>query len=308
MSYLEYEGEDFYLYAMRLFYEAGHVFTFIPVFSNHSPEEFIFLDNKFETSLSYEQRLLFELFNNISCLFSVNGCVFFSINLLTIKSKRSRIAHDIHTMLHPIVGFDGTICLFRYDQEVMLSFMGFGYGCILSDWYPMEDDYDHLSALIDIANFSIVKGKDYFADMVYILARSYYQYSQIPTREVHPVNFISGAGIEDIIGKELDQHIRYPLFSPQHKYGDDYVEYEDVVSSKKDNVGEEIESMLLEMDVEEDNSFCEEFDYDNNAPDDDGLFEENAKEDVKDEYMFIDIAQEIFDDPTLLIKWIDKHE
>ena len=121
------DGEKIYIFAMELFYRTGHVATFEPEFVNHSPERFAYFDNKRDAVFSNKQRTLFKAFNNVSRLFSVNRCVFFSINLLTSKADRSQTAHDIHTMIHPIIGADGTICLFRYEDEVMLSFDGFGY-------------------------------------------------------------------------------------------------------------------------------------------------------------------------------------
>lgn len=308
MSHLDYDGESFYLYAMELFSETGHVFTSIPEFSNHSPEEFVYLDNKSETSLSREQRLMFRAFNNVSRLFSVNGCVFFSINLLTTKDERSQAAHDIHTMLYPFVSSEGTICLFRYDEEVMLSFIGFGHRCILSDWYPMEDDYAHLSGLLDITNFSLDRGTDYFADMIHFLARSYYLYGQPSTYEILPIDFISGAGLEGIDREALDQYIEDQLTAPQRKYGDDYVEYDESVYTKKDNIGEELDFIFLDIDDEDDNPFSEEIELDDKALDEDDLLGKNTEETIKDEYEFNDVDPEIFRDPTRMVKWLKKNE
>lgn len=81
---------------MKLFNNSGHVFTLSPDFINHSPKQFVYFDNKNDITLTRTQRELFNLFDNISQLFSVNNCVFFSINLITIKSNRSQVAHDIH--------------------------------------------------------------------------------------------------------------------------------------------------------------------------------------------------------------------
>lgn len=144
MSTQDIVGEKLYTYAMELFFKTGHVATLKPEFINHSPEQFAYFDNRTDVSLTREQRSLFKAFNNVSRLFSVNRCVFFSINLLTLKVNRSQAAHDIHTMIHPVVEADGTICLFCHDDEVMLSFLGFGLRCILSDWYPMADENETL--------------------------------------------------------------------------------------------------------------------------------------------------------------------
>lgn len=189
MSTQDIVGEKLYTYAMELFFKTGHVATLKPEFINHSPEQFAYFDNRTDVSLTREQRSLFKAFNNVSRLFSVNRCVFFSINLLTSKVNRSQAAHDIHTMIHPVVEADGTICLFCHDDEVMLSFLGFGLRCILSDWYPMADENETLLEKLDIANFSIVRGTDYFSDMIYLLARNYYQSGQPSTYELIPIDF-----------------------------------------------------------------------------------------------------------------------
>ena len=227
MFKLDYDGEYFYKYAMELFSRAGHVFTSFPEFVNHSPEQFVFFDNKSDIVLSRDQRMLFRVFNNVSRLFTANSCAFFSINLLTAPKGRSQVAHDIHTLIHPIIGAEGTICLFRYNTEVMISFLGFGYRCILSDWYSMDDDFDNLLERLDIANMSIRREADYFSDMIFSLARYYYLHDQPTTFELLPVDFVSSAGLDGVDRDEIDRQIEYELASPQHNYEDEYVEYDE---------------------------------------------------------------------------------
>ncbi len=308
MSRLEHDGESFYIYAMELFSKTGHVFASVPEVINHSPEQFCYFDNKSDVALSQNQRAMFRTFNNISRLFSFNGCVFFSLNILTTKRERSQAAHDIHTMIHPIIGADGTICLFRYDNEVMVSFMGFGYRCILSDWYPIEDDYERLLKRLDISNMSIEFGVDYFTDMVHVLARSYYLYRQPSTYEILPIDFISNAEIDGLDREKLDKFIEYVLAEPQQEYGDDYVEYYESITDKRENVSAELDLMLLEMDNEDDNPFGEEIESEDDIFDEDESFEDNAESAKKDEYEFDDVDPEIFRDPTLLVKWLNKLE
>ena len=80
MSDLNLDGVDFYRDAMELFYEAGHVSTLDPEFFNHSAQEFVYFDNSTDVAISKDQRYLLELVNNISRLFTVNRCAFFSAN------------------------------------------------------------------------------------------------------------------------------------------------------------------------------------------------------------------------------------
>ena len=276
-------------------------------FINHSPEQFAYFDNRTDVSLTREQRSLFKAFNNVSRLFSVNRCVFFSINLLTSKVNRSQAAHDIHTMIHPVVEADGTICLFCHDDEVMLSFLGFGLRCILSDWYPMADENETLLEKLDIANFSIVRGTDYFSDMIYLLARNYYQSGQPSTYELIPIDFISRAGVDEIDREALNQYVQDQLNAPLYEYGDDYVEYDESAQIQNTDIGADLDLMLLEMDDEDDNPFGEDIEPEDDLDDDDEFFDEDAESENKDEYEFDDIDPEIFRDPLLMVKWLNRH-
>lgn len=307
MSHLDDDGKSFYLYAMNLFSETGHVFTSIPEFVNHSSEQFIYFDNKPAASFSCEQRSMLRAFNNVSRLFSVNGCAFFSMNLLIAKRERSQAAHDIHSMLHPIVGFEGTICLFRYNEEVMLSFAGFGHRCILSDWFPMDDDIGNLSTRLDIANFSIDQGVDYFLDMVHLGARRYYIYSQPSLYEIFPIDFVSGAGLEGVSRAEFEQYMEYPLVALRREYGDDYVEYDDTVLSIEDTIGAELDLMSLEMDEEDTHSLGAEIEMEDDTLDEDEFFDKNMDETAQDKYEFDGVDPEIFRDPVLMVKWLEKN-
>lgn len=301
MLLLEHNGEDFYKCAMELFSNAGHISTLEPEFFNHSPEQFIYFDNKSEISLSQNQREMFKLFNNVSRLFSVNDCVFFSINLLTAQRYRSQAAHDLHTMMHPLIEADGTICLFKCNNEMILSFIGYGNRCVLSDWYPITDDYRTLLSKLDIANISIQSGVEYFADMVYILARSYYFAGcKLTIHDLLPVDFI----YKELDREELNQIIKDTLSAPEHEYGDDYVEYEESIGTYQADIGVEFDLMFLETDIEDDNPFGEEIEDSGDESDD--FF--NSDELEQDIYEFDDVDQEIFQDPTLMIKWLKKQE
>ena len=58
---LELDGIDFYRDAMELFYEARHVFTLDPEFTNHTSQEFVYFDNSTDVSLTKDQRYLLGL-------------------------------------------------------------------------------------------------------------------------------------------------------------------------------------------------------------------------------------------------------
>lgn len=305
VSRLDYGGECFYIHAMELFSKAGHAIAPIPEFINHSPEQFVYFDSNFDVSLSKDQRAMFRMFNNISRLFSFNNCTFFSLNLLTTRDERSQAAHDIHTMLHPVVGSDGMICLFRFDDEAMLSFMGFGYRCILTDWF-LPKDCAYLLERLNIANMPLEREVDYFADMVYMLAKEYYLHSQPSMYDILPVDFISNAGLDGVDREGIDKLVDYELTTPQRRYGNGYVEYDESIISMKEDVSAELDLMLLEMDDDDDSPFDEEIESENEYRDEDEFFDEEAEETERDIYEFDDVDPEIFRDPAIMVKWLNR--
>lgn len=304
-------GEYFYSYAMDLFCRAGHAATSNPIFINHSSERFVFFDVKGDASFSREQRMLLQQFNNVSRLFSFNGCIFLSINLLSTKNNRSQEAHDIHSMIHPLLVFPGSVCLFKCEDEVMLSFVGYGLRCMLSDWYPENDDSDELIDRLHISNMSIDRKVDYFTDIIYSLARSYYFLPKdLPISEYVPVNYFSDKSNEVIDRDDLANLVDNERFRPQREYGDDYVEYDETELIQDSTLSSDLDMMLLEMEeADEDigNPFGEEFETDDDEEEDDELFGDE-KSSEKDEYEFGNIDPEIFRDPTLMVKWLKKRE
>ena len=296
----DYEGETFYQYAMSLFMEAGHVSTSTPEYYNHSAEQFVYFDNTSDSTLSQKERGDLKHINNISRLFTVNDCTFFSINLSVSRPERSELAHSIHTMIHPMFDTEGTICLFRFEEEVMLSFAGFGFRCILSDWYRMYDPYDELLRRIDIVNMSIENGRDFFYDFVYAIARNYYIFVQSNSIfEVIPIDSLTRLDREEVTREELDQLIRDEMHSDISRYGDDYVGYDETITVRKPNIDSSLDMMLLEMDAEPDNPFGEDIEDDDESGEDDLSL-------TPDKYEYEDIDPGVFQDPLLLVKLLRK--
>ena len=159
----------------------------------------------------------------------------------------------------------------------------------------------------DIANFSIVRGTDYFSDMIYLLARNYYQSGQPSTYELIPIDFISRAGVDEIDREALNQYVQDQLNAPLYEYGDDYVEYDESAQIQNTDIGADLDLMLLEMDDEDDNPFGEDIEPEDDLDDDDEFFDEDAESENKDEYEFDDIDPEIFRDPLLMVKWLNRH-
>lgn len=300
------QPELFYEYAIALFVETGHTDSTEPEFSNHSAERFVYFDfGDKSMSLSSSQRDLLRSFDNVSRLFTANGCEFFSINLSTMPRYRSAVAHDVHTMIHPLSGVQGTIVLFRCDECVLLSFMGFGHHCMLSDWYTIPDDDLELRDKLDIANMTILGDVDYFLDFVYILARPYYLVEKASaTFSLIPIDARARIDNGELDRDDTDRIVKEQLLAPQYEYGYDYVEYDEQASSKKDNISADIDLMLLEIDDNDDNPFSEVLESDDEDFDEFG--DEYTGEFDLDEYGFDDVDPNIFRDPTLMVKWLKK--
>lgn len=295
----DHAGESFYRFAMALFMDAGHVFTSTPEYYNHSTAQFVYFDNKPDILLSPLDRARLTEFNNISRLFTVNGCVFFSINLTPDVrwSDRSETAHYIHTLIYPIIEEEGTICIFRHGEEVMLSFMGYGYHCILSDWYPMFDPYDKLLQRLDIINMRIDNNRVYFDDMVYTLARPYYTLNQNTSPlSILPIDCLTKLEQEEISREDIDEMIREGMPAYKKYYGDDYIEYDETAPKKSYNITSSLDLMLLEMEMEDG--------HHNDLEDSDS--DDEGGSTYEDKYEFDDIDPEVFRDPTLLVKLLEK--
>ena len=309
MSDLNLDGIDFYRDAMELFYEAGHVSTLDPEFFNHSAQDFVYFDNSTDVALTKDQRYLLWLVNNISRLFTVNHCAFFSANLLSAKKYRSQIAHDFHAMIHFNVGTEASIFVFRYDDELMFSFMGYGNRCILSDWYPIIDDAGELLEKLDIANMPINSGADYFIGFVDTLARPYYlAYPEVFVHTLLPIDFLSRFDLDPVDREQIDDYINLQVTAAERTYGDDYVDYDEEIrpNTKSSDISADLDMMLLEMDMGSDNLLGED-DDDAESEDDEYEETEESEDSEPDFYEYEDVDPEIFRDPTLMVKWLKKH-
>ena len=209
----------FYEIAMSFLVNAGHILPREPEYVNYCPEQ---IWN--ELALDINQRKLLHLFDNISLLFEIRQCMFFSIELLSSKKQRSQDACNIHKFIHSFVETDASICFFKYDNEIMLSFIGYGIDCVLSDWFSENDENGELTNRLDISNTSLRNNKEYFSDLAYSLERPYYHYTS--TESIYymvPSNarFLAEKGE---MGKEdLQEIIKTKMEAVELKYGDDLV-------------------------------------------------------------------------------------
>jgi len=316
--------ESFYRFAMKLFSEAGHADASLPVFVNHSPEQVVYFDNKDSVSLSKRQREELKNFQNVSYLFTLGDelfdnnsqhqIVFYSLELICRNSMRSQVAYDVHMLLYPIIGSEATVLLCKHEDKVLLSLAGYQQESILSDWYSIEGDYEDFVEKLHIANVSLKSAREYFFDLVYSTAREYYTYSvssEMTMYSLLPIDYFSRNEDGFIDREEIRDLIMNVLNSYLYEYGDDYVEQERYSLAKERalNVGAELDLMLLGMeDDENDNPFGEELDDVDEYFEVDEYSEELEHEETeKDKYEFDEINPEIFKDPTLMVKWLEKN-
>ena len=277
------EPEKFFEYALEIFSRTGHTDVIAPEFSNHSARKFVYFDNEKNLSLNFRQRDNLNDFDNVSRLFTTCGIAFFSANLSTSRNDRSQAAHDVHVLIHASCADAPTICLFRHANKIILSFASNGLGCLLSDWYA--PDAEDFMERLNVANFSVTDGNEYFCDMAYLLARPYYFQNSTPTAySVLPIDFFSGN--EEVSREEIEDFIIEQKFSAVKEYGNDYIECDATQFDSFDDAPAEFDSILLE---------AEEVEF---------IFEDHdaSLTDTPEEFSLID--EEIFDDPSRLLEYL----
>lgn len=312
-SSLDGADDEFCQYALSLFVESGHADSTSPAFDDHTPEQFVFFDNKSDQSLSDNELSLFKIFQNISYLFALGDDVFekksgqqvnfYSIELNCSKGSRSQSAFEIHEMLHPIINVYATVILFRWENYVMLSIICENSECIMSDWYEVEEDYDCLVEKLHIANVSLKSARLYIEDLDYNIAREYYIYPVHREMIIYtslPIDFFTAKWNSFVDRDEIQQYAYNELNKYINKYGDDYVDQDDVQIGNSD-VGKELDMLLLEMDnIDEQND-------DMLLEESDDAEDEEGEEFSEDDSELQDIAPDVLNDPVLMVKWIQKN-
>ena len=303
--YLE-SGDGFFAYIMDLFYQAGHVATLNPEYANYTAEQFVYANTRNDLYLSRDQRGLLKCFGNISRLFTSHDCSFFSISLSTLPRDRSQMAQDVHKIIHPFSESKASVCVFHCDGEYVLSSAGHGVKYVLSDWYPLVDDFDRFLKKIDIGNISSSSSREYFLDIVFMLAREYYIYKIPPTYALVPTYFFD-CGLEDFDRDELNRIVDEQLNAARNAYGYDYIDYEATETNTPTDLDSDLDLLLLELDdIVDDNPFGEELEAEVDFEDE--LEQDNDSSLDHDEYEFDDVDPEIFLDAALMVKWLQKHD
>ena len=204
-----------------------------------------------------------------------------------------------------------SIVFFKNQEKYVISFADNDCSHILSDWRDVELDYDDIVDRICIGNISLTTSNEYFLDFLFAVAREYC-IRPISFEEASyglmPADYITKSLASDISFSkdEIKEIIRSNLVAFETVYGDDYVEPEYTGIEELNqyhNISAEIDriSFELELDRDIDDVQLEQFDFEEEG------FEEDNGDDIFDDYEE-DVDPAIFDDPVLMVKWLEKKQ
>ena len=313
---------QFYEYVSMLLKESGHMVTSEPIYINHTATETLYIDSIKDVTVTRFDRELLQCIENVSLLIELTWSEviaelsetvqIYSITVDFSDRVRSELVADIHHLLHQYWSCDHSIVFFKNRNQYIISFADKEQSHILSDWFDLNVDYDETVARLNIGCMSLANSAEYFTDFIYAVARSYYlqpisfeyaSYGMMP-RDYIKVGLDAGYGItkEDI--KEL---IRCNMAVYERQYGTNYVaplrpdsnahpHYHDITA--------ELERLSFELELASDAEDDEQivlFGFDSADDDfieDDGFFDD----------LDADINDAIFDDPSLMVKWLERSQ
>ena len=313
---------QFHEYVSMLLKESGHMVTSEPIYINHTATETLYIDSTKDVTVTRFDRELLQCIENVSLLIELTWSEviaelsetvqIYSITVDFSDRVRSELVADIHHLLHQYWSCDHSIVFFKNRNQYIISFADKEQSHILSDWFDLNVDYDETVARLNIGCMSLANSAEYFTDFIYAVARSYYlqpisfenaSYGMMP-RDYIKVGLDAGYGItkEDI--KEL---IRCNMAVYERQYGTNYVaplrpdsnahpHYHDITA--------ELERLSFELELASDAEDDEQivlFGFDSADDDfieDDGFFDD----------LDADINDAIFDDPSLMVKWLERSQ
>lgn len=312
---------QFYEYVLSLLTEAGHVITPIPIYKNHTSDEALYIDSVKDVAVNCFERGLLSLMDNISLLTEIKwpGAVdeldenvqIYSITVNFSNRFRSQNIADIHRLMQRYWSCTHSIVFFKNYEKYIISFADNDCSHILSDWREVELDYDDIIDRISIGNISLMTSNEYFLDFLFAAAREYFirpisfeeaSYGLMPTDYI-----AKGLSCDSFFSKdEIKEMIRSNFVAFETVYGDDYVEpkYTGIEElNQYYNISIEIDriSFELELDRDIDDVQLEQFDFEKEG------FEEDNGDDIFDDYDE-DVDPAIFDDPVLMVKWLEKKQ
>lgn len=316
------DDKQFYEYVSLILRGAGHMITSDPVYFNHSASETLYIDSNMDVAVSRFDRTLLMQIRNVSRLIEIKwpGVVddltesvqIYSITVDAPERNRSQIVADTHRLLHQYWDCLHSIIFFKNRDQYIISFANKEKSHILSDWFDINVDYDEIVEKLDIGNFSLDSSNDYFCDFIYAVARDYYIHPisvEEATYGMMPLTFVASAfGVTTEVSKDdIKALARANMATFESQYGDDYVApvYIGVdeqaqfrrMATELDRISFELE-LAAEMEDEEGVDA-----FDDSSDDDFDELDDDFADDWAD-----NIDAEIFDDPILMVKWLEQRQ
>ena len=306
---------QFYEYVLSLLAEAGHVITPIPLYKNHTSDEALYIDSEKDVVVNCFERRLLSLMDNVSLLADIKwpgevdeleeNIQIYSITVSFSNHCRSQNVADIHRLMQRYWSCTHSIVFFKNYEKYVISFADNYCSYILSDWRDVRMDYDDIVDRICIGNISLTTGDEYFVDFVFAAAREYYIQPisfEAASYELMPVDYSAVFFSKG----DIKEAIRNNLKTFEIVYGYDYIEpkydgIEEVI--QHNSIFDEIDRISFELELDADTS-------DNQLGpityEDDEL-EENKGDELFDDYDE-EIDPTIFNDPVLMVKWLEKKQ
>ena len=311
------DNMKFYEYVFTILSEAGHVITSSPIYVNHSSGETLYIDSSKDVVTNRFERDLLSLIDNVSLLVDVRwpGVVpeldenvqIYSATVDFSDRCRSQNIADIHHLLQKYWNCTHSIVFFKNKESYLISFADKDRSHILSDWFSITYEWDKIVERVGIEDIAIDTCENYFLDFLYATAREYC-IRPVSFEEASyglmPLDYISKSLSSDIplSRDEIKNMIRDNLLYFELMYGDDYVEPQYTGMEERTyyhNISDEIDRISFELELE-DTDDEEQFSFEDDLDDDDN-------DDIFDDYDE-DIDPAIFDDPTLMVKWLEQQE
>lgn len=302
---MDYEYMTLYENALALFRKAGFTASYTPLTADHSFKQAVYLDTE---KAVYVDKGLLNSALEVSHLFNLgneyfnkrSGSIdFYSVRLHCLKKSRSQVAHDVHSILHNSFSVETSVVLFCHDNYVMLSVAGIGGDVVLSEWYDFFYDFEALADLLNIGQFSVSSAHQFAVDLIYTVARTYYlepDLQGVSLYSILPLTYY-GNGLlrneeagETLPAKEL---IAKTIRDRELEYGDDYVHSEHGVIRDISAFEDELARLSFELELQDEGAEA------------DSPLDGTSEVLERDDYEYGDVDPEIFNDPTLMLEWLD---
>ena len=314
---------QFYEYISVMLRDAGHMITSAPIYANHNAAETLYIDSNRDVATSKFDRELLMRVCNVSLLVKMtwptvvedlSETVFiYSITVDAPIRDRSQIVADSHRLLQQFWNCNHSVVFFKNRNQYIISFADKDQSHILSDWFDINLGYDEVVERIDTADMTMESCGGYFEDFIYAVARAYYIYPisvENATYGMIPLNYVASAfGVETGVSKDdIKALARENLSAYELQYGDDYVAPVYIGVDEQ----AQFRRMAIELDkISFELELAEEFGDEDQL----NIYDDNLTDDLDDEYVDdysddwdADIDPAIFDDPVLMVKWLEKQQ